>query len=313
MLFEPQFALEDGHLDLSLRDTERWGYPEGMGVANGTYVHIGDDTCGPVMFFFTVIPGIELPESPAHGHASDNWRMSMRGVLPMGPERYHAGDFRFQQGWKPYGSDQMATGPDGGWSLLVFADRRGTKIRPVRPEEGGFPDERVISDWAHLKGDQVSDLPEDGAGPAGLATTTGRIRGGHVNGSFQQSAQWPEVRSGVRMLATLMGDKTCGPVMVLVDAEPGSVVVGARTLGTEVVRTVIDGSCTIGDQSYGAGDIRIDEAGASSNAVIAGDDGLKEIVLFGDRRALLGENRPISRELGGVINELARELSATPN
>jgi hypothetical protein len=49
----------------------------------------------------------------------------------MGPARYGPGEFRFQQGWKPYGADGVAAGPDGGWTVLMFADRRGVRVPGV--------------------------------------------------------------------------------------------------------------------------------------------------------------------------------------
>ena len=308
LLVEPQFRVHDGHIDLSMNRPEEWAYPEGMGVANGTYAHIGDATCGPVMFFFAVQPGIDLPESPAHGHASDNWRMSMRGVLPMGRERYGPGDFRFQQGWKPYGSDSMSTGPHGGWAALVFGDRRGTKIRPVREEEGYFPDETSICEWAHLAGDQASDDPRAGSGPAGLVTSAGEISGARVNGSFAAAGLWPEVGDGIRAIGALMGDAGCGPVMVHADVAPGCLASPAGVLQTEVIRLVVAGSCTVGSETYEAGDIRIQDSGARCEAVAAGAEGLHEVVLYGDRRALADHGGALIVGVAALVADLQARL-----
>ena len=71
-----------------------------------------------------------MPLSFAHAHASDNWRISVRGTTNMGRDTYEQGQFRFHDGGVPYASDNFAWGPDGGYGIIMFADRRGFAIRP---------------------------------------------------------------------------------------------------------------------------------------------------------------------------------------
>ena len=75
-----------------------------------------------------------MPLSFAHAHASDNWRISVRGTTNMGRDTYEQGQFRFHDGGVPYASDNFAWGPEGGYGIIVFADRRGFAIRPVKAE-----------------------------------------------------------------------------------------------------------------------------------------------------------------------------------
>src|SRR5205823_252902 len=75
-----------------------------------------------------------IPTGTAHGHDSDSWRMSLLGESHMGTATYGPGEFRFQQGGKPYGKDDFAAGPNGGYHLVMFADRRGFRTRPVKKE-----------------------------------------------------------------------------------------------------------------------------------------------------------------------------------
>jgi len=52
----------------------------------------------------------------------------------MGRDTYEQGQFRFHDGGGPYASDNFAWGPDGGYGIIMFADRRGFAIRPVKAE-----------------------------------------------------------------------------------------------------------------------------------------------------------------------------------
>ena len=52
-----------------------------------------------------------MPLSFAHPHASDDWRISVRGTTNMGRDAYEQGQFRFHDGGVPYASDDFAWGP----------------------------------------------------------------------------------------------------------------------------------------------------------------------------------------------------------
>ena len=122
----------DGHVDIDF--TDRAGWTENMG-ATILPIMIGDDHCGPFVALSYVEPTSEqMPLSFAHAHASDNWRISVRGTTNMGRDAYEQGQFRFHDGGVPYASDNFAWGPDGGYGIIMFADRRGFAIRPVKAE-----------------------------------------------------------------------------------------------------------------------------------------------------------------------------------
>src|SRR5260370_25666960 len=118
---------------LSFSRAEEWGglvFPAG-------FEFLGDPERGPVIRMMAMPPGLSTDgedgkSAPPHGHASDNFRIALRGALRMGARSYGSGEFRLQQGWKPYGPDTVAEGPDGGWEMLMFADRRGMRMRPTR-------------------------------------------------------------------------------------------------------------------------------------------------------------------------------------
>jgi len=106
-------------------------------------IMIGDDDCGPFVALSYVEPTSEqMPLSFAHAHASDNWRISVRGTTNMGRDAYEQGQFRFHDGGVPYASDNFAWGPDGGYGIIMFADRRGLphptgEGRARRPDDAG--------------------------------------------------------------------------------------------------------------------------------------------------------------------------------
>ena len=115
----------DGHVDLSYRD--RSGWSENMG-ATILPIMVGDDHCGPFVVLSYVEPSDEqMPLSFSHSHPSDNWRISVRGTTNMGRDTYGQGQFRFHEGGVPYASDNFAWGPDGGYGIIMFADRQGLR------------------------------------------------------------------------------------------------------------------------------------------------------------------------------------------
>lgn len=275
----------DGHLDFSFNDLSSW---VGMPIP-AAFALIGDENRGPLITFTALPPGVSADgddgqNGPAHGHASDNLRMPLRGTVQMGPWTFGPGEFRLQQGWKAYGSDTIAAGPEGGWELLMFADRRGVRVRPVRSK----PDdpipymevERMFSEWTGWKGDWFGDDPATACPPSTFATSLGSPQNGGITNDFGQSPNWLPAGGGSKVAVSLLGDSVCGPVVVVADTAPGLCADEAATYDTEVLRLVYSGSCTIGEQAYGHGDIRIDLA------LGAGENGLQEIVVFGDRRAV---------------------------
>src|SRR5256714_5933640 len=120
----------EGHVDASYAN--RSGWSESMG-ATILPIMVGDDHCGPFVVLSYVEPNDEqMPLSFSHSHPSDNWRISVRGTTNMGSDTYLQGQFRFHDGGVPYASDNFAWGPDGGYGIIMFADRRGFAIKPVK-------------------------------------------------------------------------------------------------------------------------------------------------------------------------------------
>jgi hypothetical protein len=329
---ERQFETKNGILDLSFHETDSWERPDdgyaahvdGHAPYNATFVVLGDEQCGPVMLFQSVEPGFQFArQAPAHGHASDTWRVTLKGEMSVGKDRYPAGALRLQEGWRPYGGDNPACGPDGGSTMVMFADHRGTRIRVVHPEEAALLPEGIedllFVEWMGIHdGDQVTDDLEKLPGPTGALTALGDMRGGRVNSSFNEYEAWPEVRRGNRLGVTICGDEECGPVVLTTVAEAGELVSPAFETHTELVRVIVEGECLIGGSRLRAGDIRVHESGSACEVAVAGPSGVKEFIVFGDRRnAFNAADDPwssaVSETLGSLREQLRKRESKAPS
>lgn len=314
------FPRTDGGVRLSFRETGQWTMPPALRKAvrpggnpfDVTALLFGDELKGPALLFFSVNPGVSLPDAPAHAHASDNFRMSLRGVLPMGSERYGPGEFRLQRGWKAYASDNYANGPQGGWSVLLFGDRRGVRTRHVSadapPHDAA---DQLLAEWLGITGDLTSSDPADTSGPSAISTNLGQFRGARVNSSFARAGDWPTVSPGVRSAGSLLGDPTSGPVLLLVDSDAAAATSRGQVFDTEVFHLVVSGTCSIDGVEHTAGDMRLVPAGCRVPEVVAGPDGLQEMVVLGDRR---GAAVPVPTTgwpagVGELVDGLAREIT----
>ena len=119
-----------------------------------------------------------MPLSFAHAHASDNWRISVRGTTNMGRDTYEQGQFRFHDGGVPYASDNFAWGPDGGYGIIMFADRRGFAIRPVKAEIA----EKVVPAQEAAGALLGIDMQDPCPGAPAIATTMGGTTRSHLDG-----------------------------------------------------------------------------------------------------------------------------------
>lgn len=248
-----------------------------------TFLLAGDPEVGPLGTFFANPPRTEAPPlSPAHGHATDTWRITIQGVMTMGRARYGRGDFRFQEGGKPYGRDDGAWGPNGSFAFVLAADWRGVPMRTVNPA-----DQPGDGGRSFLKGLLDLDCPERYPGRPAVATSVGVPgRGGGLEGSFDDAHLWTPVADGVRLAVGLAGDPDRGPVLLLVRAESRAMAFPATCLDTETMHLVVTGSGHAGSTPIASGHVRVVEAGAQSPAVVAGEAGLADAVLVADRRAL---------------------------
>ena len=270
----------DGHIVLSY--TDRSGWIDNMG-ATILPMMVGDPECGPFIVLSYVEPSEEqMPLSFAHAHASDNWRISVQGTTNMGRDTYEQGQWRFHDGGVPYASDNFAWGPDGGYGIIMFADRRGFAIQPVKAEiaERVFPEQQAAGAAMGI------DMKDPCPGAPAIATTMGPTERAHLDGGFDESGEWDEIAPGVRMAVGLAGEPTSGPVLVFLDCAAGSEVLPARSVGTETLVAPVSGSVADGGSTLQRGDVRLEEADASQPALVAGADGVQLVVIFADRRAV---------------------------
>lgn len=312
----------DGYVNMSFSQPGDWlAYGEDGESFFFTWLLFGDEEVGPGLVLTYTRPGIVVPPSFAHSHASDNWRISLLGDLHMGRDTYHPGEFRFQEGWKTYPDDDNSYGPDGGWEIVMMADRRGTRARRAvpLPEGEDYYEEKILREVAEkygFGGDVFSDDPSKGAGPSAIASTIGpaegkRLRMGHLNGSFADSHLWTEVSPSTRAAVTLLGDREGGPVLIFTETKAGGVAMPRARFGTELFRCIVEGSCLVGDQLYNPGDVRIQHANTWCEPVKAKDDCLKEILVFGDRRLLDVET--VSEEWPNGLRDIVDKLQMSLN
>jgi hypothetical protein len=294
----------DGHIDVTY--TNRAGWFEDMG-ATILPIMVGDDRCGPFVVLSYVEPSEEqMPLSFAHAHASDNWRISVRGTTNMGRDTYEQGQFRFHDGGVPYASDNFAWGPEGGYGMIMFADRRGFAIRPVKAEIA----ERIGPQQAAAGAALGIDMQDPCPGAPAIATTMGPTTRAHLDGGFDTSDEWAEIAPGIRMAAGLAGEPTCGPVLVFVDCAAGREAVPSRAISTEAIVAPVSGSVDAAGVVLAQGDVRVEEADVEHPALVAGPDGADLVLIFADRRALRAalDDGAMAGSLGGALASVLTEL-----
>jgi len=294
----------DGHVDATYE--ERSGWTQDLGATILAFL-IGDDRSGPFVVLSYVEPSEEqMPLSFAHAHASDNWRISVRGTTNMGRDTYEQGQWRFHDGGVPYASDNFAWGPDGGYGIIMFADRRGFAIRPVKAEIAAKVTPAQEAAGAFLGIDMQDPCP----GAPAIATTMGRTARAHLDGGFDTADQWDEVAPGVRMAAGLAGEPDCGPVLVFLDCAAGCEAVPAHTIGTEVMVAPVSGSIDAAGATLTQGDVRLEEADVPHPALVAGPDGVQLVLIVADRRALRSalDEGTVAGALGSVLSTVLEDL-----
>jgi hypothetical protein len=296
----------DGHVDATY--TDRTGWVENMG-ATILPIMAGDDRCGPFIVLSYVEPTDEqMPLSFAHAHPSDNWRISVRGTTNMGRDAYEQGQFRFHEGGVPYPSDNFAWGPDGGYGIIMFADRRGFAIRPVKAEIA----ERITPEQEVAGAALGIDMRDPCPGAPAIATTMGPTTRAHLDGGFDASDEWDEIAPGIRMAAGIAGEPTCGPVLVFLDCAAGCEAVPARSIGSETIVAPVAGSVDAGGTTLAQGDVRVEEADVEHPSLVAGPDGAQLVVIFTDRRALRSAlaDGTFAGTLGKAISTVLADLQS---
>ena len=306
----------------SFREAEEWvDFSNGKDLA----LLLGDRDCGPLIELTSRPPEPEeMPRAPAHGHASDNWRITIQGTTNMGRYAYGAGQFRFQDGGVPYAGDNLAWGPAGGFGIIMFADRRGSPIRFVDPnhefQAGADAGARAFADaYGFALRDPCPGAPafhpHDPWPDAARAPGYG-VRGiGLVGGS--------DTRRAACDLPARRGDGRAGP--------------GAAALRSRALRRarrgrfrpkcsmrIVAGSCVVdgshrelsaGEREGLAprkkrlGDAWVTEPGPQPE-VVAGPGGLSHIVVFADRRAVGGFTASGDAASRNLAASLLRETAA---
>jgi hypothetical protein len=294
----------DGHVDVTYTDRSGWSQDLGATILP---IMVGDERCGPFVVLSYVEPSEEqMPLSFAHAHASDNWRISVRGTTNMGRDTYEQGQFRFHDGGVPYASDNFAWGPQGGYGIIMFADRRGFAIRPVKAEIAAKVTPAQEAAGAFLGIDMQDPCP----GAPAIATTMGRTTRAHLDGGFDTSNQWEEIAPGIRMAAGIAGEPTCGPVLVFLDCAAGCEAVPARTIGTETIVASVTGSIGAAGTTLTQGDVRVEEADVHHPALVAGADGAQVVLIVADRRALRAalDDGTLTGSLGTALSRVLEKL-----
>jgi hypothetical protein len=247
-----------------------------------------------------------MPLSFAHAHASDNWRISVRGTTNMGRDTYEQGQFRFHDGGVPYASDNFAWGPDGGYGIIMFADRRGFAIRPVKAEIAARVTPEQEAGGAFLGIDMRDPCP----GAPAIATTMGPTRRAHLDSGFDASEGWDEIAPGIRIAVGLAGEPTCGPVLLFLDCVANCEALPTRMVSSESIVVPVLGSVNAGGATLTQGDVRVEEANVEQPALVAGPDGAQLVVIFADRRALRSalDGSRIAGSLGTALSSVLAQL-----
>jgi len=310
-----------GHaLDLSFSHpplTEQSGKPMLLGM--------GDPIGGPLLGLFYDAPSTPeqlagLPDlAPAHSHSCDNFRICMKGELWVGRERYHHGEFRLQQSGRPYGSDGDAPHPEGNWRIIFFADRRGYAVRPTNAELRKQYAAATREATRERLGDLVPELlDDDDPGVVGMTTnlTTPLSRVGHIDATFADTSGWEDLGDGSRAAAALLGLHDLGPLVLLLSTPPDRVATPACTFDADSFRLVVRGSCSWDGTEREMGDMRVQPGGVPWHEVVAGSEGLDEVLILGDRRGAAaqvggaGRDRAWADQLGELVGRMHARLPA---
>lgn len=313
------YEVPDDSFDLSFRRpplSDRSGDP--------ILVGIGDPVAGPLIGLFFDAPS--TPEqlagppdlTPAHSHPCDNFRIVMKGELWVGQERYHAGEFRLQRSGRPYGSDGDAPHPEGNWRVIVFCDRRGHRVRPTNSEmRARYRSPEALASLKSRFGDLLPEILDDtDDGVQGLVTTIERpfSKLGHIDGSFADSGSWRPIGDGSMAAVTLLSVHDVGPVVILQRTSAGHIATPPATFRSDVFRCVIAGSHRRAGATVEMGDVRFQPAGVPWEEVVAGPQGLDELIIVGNRQGARPDVEMDSHgwasSLGEILGELTNRLPA---
>lgn len=314
------YSLTGDHLDLSFSRPATWTkVGSGEGSPPSLWISLGHETCGPA---------IQLGMCPAmpqamwldtHYHGSDQFRAALKGDFQLQRKHMKAGDFGYQVSGIPY-REGLVPSDEELWMFAVHGDRRGARATMTR-KDGTLPLMNVAEDQLDRPVDSSDDpywhaLPGGSKGTPALAISTGRIVGGFGWGNYAEAESWQTLSESVKASVGLIGDIKHGPIVLTLHGAAGATIVPALTLATETTFAVVCGEVTVGAQRYVTGDVRIQRAGPSSEALIAGPDGADLAYLIADRQAILEAVRsdvsaqPWLRTLADIYATLQASLRA---
>ncbi|MFI5053637.1 MAG: hypothetical protein ACHQDE_04690 [Acidimicrobiia bacterium] len=313
------YDVESDAFDLSYRRP-----PLSERSARPILVGIGDPVSGPLVGLFFDAPS--TPEqlaappdlAPAHSHPCDNFRIVMKGELWVGQERYHHGEFRLQRSGRPYGTDGDAPHVEGNWRVIVFCDRRGHRVRPTNQDlRAQYSSPEVMARTKEYYGDMLPVILDDvDDGVDGLVTTIEKpfSKLGHIDASFDESDTWSPIGDGARAAVSLFSLHDVGPVVILQRTPAGRVATPSATFDSDAFRCVISGSHERAGQTVEMGDTRFQAAGVPWEPVVAGPDGLDELIIIGDRQGAVptvdGDTAGWAATLDDILTDLRTGLSA---
>jgi hypothetical protein len=200
-------------------------------------------------------------------------------------ELYNFGDYYLQHACTPYFD------PGGAMGMMMFqteADRRGTIGQEVDTKDlrgdafiERFPER--YHDTVMLKLGTAHD--EDSKAIRGSAISTGAtIPRAGLKGSMFDTDDWTELSDGSRICVIVQGDPVSGPLMLLSHNAPGAVEAPAGTYGSDMMRAILRGTCSVGGHTQAYQAVRFVEAGVPETDVVHGSDGSTQFLYFADRR-----------------------------
>ncbi len=303
-------------------------YPD-MGNLRLLWIYFGDPVSGPKVSFIDgmrVVPKEERRSNEdhvldavyagrtaegSHYHRSDAWRTQIvdrdEQYFYIGAKKHSFGDYYFQPANLWY--DDPA-GPDGTTQMLVFADRRGGP--PITRANRTLSEDELLKQYHRILGafdpdPEVSVLGDDASVTSGLsATTDDEIPRTGLSASLLDDSKWSRLSDGSTMAALFMADCTSGPALLFSHNTPGAVEAPTGSYGSDLVRLVIKGGCSIGGQTLGPGDFRVTEAGITEPPVVHGDGGSIQIVALSDRRGWCSSG---TTKKDGRVAEIAAVLA----
>jgi hypothetical protein len=231
-----------------------------------------------------------------HSHRSDSFRLALgddpRLSFSFGDRWYRFGDYRVQPANVAYREWHADAGC---LELVVDADRRGHA-----PIEGDLRSSRDVEQIAtSLEGAGTYALQfthhthdEDAVSGVGSTLLANPPATG-FSGSVREDG-WATLADGSKVLGIVIGPRKSGPLLLLWRNAAGAVESPAATYSTEVFRLLLEGTCTVGDASYGPGAWRLTDIDVPQGAIVHGPEGSTALVVFADRRGWMPkiEGRP---------------------